>query len=144
MQISTAVQEKESNWLTVLVTVAGIIVGMVLVGVVFARMGLLNGLRGGGTTAVSPTALAITTENMQFGQETLQVKAGQPFSFLLDNKDFYGHSFDVDELDWHVQMPANDKLMIDFTAVPPGTYTIYCAVPGHREAGMVTTLIVEK
>ena len=26
---------------------------------------------------------------------------------------------------------------------PPGTYEYYCNVPGHKEAGMVGTLIVE-
>ena len=143
MQISTAVQEKENNWLTILVTVVGIIVGIVLVGVVLARMGLLNGLRGGGVTAVSSGTIIYTTEKMQFGQDVMRVQAGEPITLELDNKDMYGHSFDVDELDWHVQMPANDQVSVEFTAVPPGTYTIYCAVPGHREAGMVATLIVE-
>ena len=143
MQISTAVQEKENNWLTIVVTVVGIIVGIILVGVVLARMGLLNGLRGGGVTAVSPGTILYTTEKMQFGQDVMQVQAGEPITLELDNKDMYGHSFDVDELDWHVQMPANDQVSAEFTAVPPGTYTIYCAVPGHREAGMVATLIVE-
>ena len=28
-------------------------------------------------------------------------------------------------------------------SIQPGTYTFYCSIPGHREAGMVGTLIVE-
>jgi uncharacterized cupredoxin-like copper-binding protein len=27
--------------------------------------------------------------------------------------------------------------------LPPGSYTFYCTIPGHRPAGMVGTLIVE-
>ena len=29
------------------------------------------------------------------------------------------------------------------TGLPPGTYHIVCTVPGHREAGMVATLLVQ-
>jgi len=27
--------------------------------------------------------------------------------------------------------------------LPAGTYTFYCSVPGHKEAGMTGTLVVE-
>lgn len=144
MQVTTPVPEKTNGLFQQVALLGGILVGALLVGVVLARMGLLNGLFDSGSTAVSSSAITITTQNMQFSQDTLRVKASQATSFLLENKDFYGHSFDIDALDWHVQMPANDKFTIDFTAVSPGTYTIYCAVPGHREAGMVATLIVEQ
>lgn len=144
MQVTTQVQEKASGWLNNLALLGGVVMGVLLFGLVIARMGLLNGLRGGGATAVSPETIIVTTENMQFGQNILRVKAGEPVSLALDNKDMYGHSFDVDELGWHVQMNANDQVDAEFTAVPPGTYTIYCAIPGHREAGMVATLVVEE
>ncbi|MBK8904764.1 MAG: cupredoxin domain-containing protein [Anaerolineaceae bacterium] len=143
MQVTTPVQEKENGRSNSLALIGGIVVGVLLVGVVIARMGLLNGLTRG-ETAVSPHTIAYTTQNMQFGQDTVRLKAGEPVTFQLDNKDMYAHSFDVDELDWHVPMPANDAVVVDFTAVAPGTYTIYCAVPGHREAGMVATLVVEE
>lgn len=145
MQVTTKVSEKENNWLLNAGLSVGLLVCLLLFGLVIARMGLLNGLTSGGQTAVStPNSITFATENMRFGQTELHVQAGQPLSLQLNNKDFYGHSFDIDELAWHVQMPANDAVLVDFTAVPPGTYTIYCAVPGHREAGMEATLIVEQ
>lgn len=146
MQVTqTTVPERESGWLNFLVISGGIIVGIFLVGLVAARMGLLNGLPGGSEgTAVSPTAIPYTAENMRFGQEVLRVKAGEAITFELQNRDMYAHSLDVDELAWHVQMPANDRVAAALTAPEPGTYTIYCGIPGHREAGMVATLIVEE
>ncbi|MEZ4593708.1 MAG: cupredoxin domain-containing protein [Chloroflexota bacterium] len=146
MQATTQVQENETSGLNNYVLLGGILVGVLLFGLIIARMGFLNGLLRDGErgTAVSPTAIPSIAENMRFGQEVVQVQAGEPITFALDNKDMYAHSFDVDALGWHVAMPANDQVVVDFTAVPPGTYTLYCAIPGHREAGMVATLIVEE
>lgn len=144
MQVTPQVQEKEADWLNYFGLIGGIVLGILLVGFVVARMGLFNGIGRGNSTSVSPTAIRFTSENMRFGQEVLRVQAGEAHTFELQNNDFYGHSFDVDALDWHVEMPANDRVTVEFTAVSPGSYTIYCAVPGHREAGMVATLIVEE
>lgn len=144
MQVTTQVEGKSIDWLNYAVICLGIVVGFLLFGLVIGRMGLLNGLfSGAGATAVSPGALLYPSENMRFGQEVLVVKAGENITLELDNRDMYAHSFDIDELDLHVEMPANDQIATQLTAVSPGTYTIYCAIPGHREAGMVATLVVE-
>lgn len=145
MQISTSVQEKENDWLATLGLIVGLLLCLLLFGGVISRMGLLNGLVNRGDSAVSlpPNTLIYTTKEMRFGQTELRVQAGQEVTLQLQNYDMYAHSFDIDELDMHVEMPANNQVKIQFTASEPGTYTIYCGVPGHREAGMIATLIVE-
>ena len=70
-------------------------------------------------------------------------EAGEETTLILENHDLYGHSFDSDELNLHAKMDANGSSVITFTATDPGTYEVYCGVPGHREAGMVSTLVVE-
>ena len=145
MHVTTPVQEKESNWLNAIGLGLGILVCLLLFATVIIRMGLLNGLVNGGETAVSlpPNTIQYTTKEMRFGQTELHIKAGQEITLQLQNYDLYAHSFDIDELNLHVQMPANNQVTTQFTAPEPGTYTIYCSVPGHRAAGMIATLVVE-
>lgn len=144
MQVTTEV--KASNWINSAVIGLGIMVALGLFGLVIARMGLLNGLMRGGETAVAPpqaNTLTYTSKEMRFGQTELRLQAGQEITLNLENYDLYAHSFDVEELNLHVEIPANGQVTATFTAPEPGTYEIYCGVPGHKEAGMIATLVVE-
>ncbi|MEZ4643573.1 MAG: cupredoxin domain-containing protein [Chloroflexota bacterium] len=144
---ATSVTEHEASWLAKIGLAVGILIGLFLFGVVVARMGLLNGMVHGGETAVSlpqDNTIIYTTKAMQFGQHELHIKAGQEITLRLENYDTYAHSFDIDELDIHIQMPANDQVSTQITVAATGTYTIYCGVPGHRAAGMMAYLIVEE
>ncbi len=60
----------------------------------------------------------------------------------LENQDTNAHSFDIDEFTVHTPLPAGATSLALFTPSTPGTYTFYCSIPGHREAGMVGTLVV--
>ena len=42
----------------------------------------------------------------------------------------------------HVHGLPGQSHAISFTPTTPGTYTVYCTVPGHREAGMTATVVV--
>ena len=143
------VSEQKSNVLSRLGTVLGIGAAVVLFAVVIVRMGFFNRLFSVETPALSTAEVAaadiitLTTKNMAFGSTKLRVKAGVPVTLKLDNYDFYAHSFDIDAFDLHVAMPGNDRATVTFTPTEPGEYTVYCGVPGHREAGMIGTLIVE-
>jgi nitrite reductase (NO-forming) len=68
---------------------------------------------------------------------------GETVALRLENQDTSAHSFDIDEFTIHTLLPAGTTSLTLFTPSMLGTYTFYCSVPGHREAGMVGTLIVE-
>jgi uncharacterized cupredoxin-like copper-binding protein len=53
------------------------------------------------------------------------------------------HDFTVDGLHSHVSADAGETAEGGLRADEPGSYTYYCSVAGHREAGMEGTLIVE-
>jgi uncharacterized cupredoxin-like copper-binding protein len=102
----------------------------------------------GNTSAgVSGEALAqlpaLTAAHYRFDQAELRARVGETVALRLENSDAGAHSFDIDELNVHVAMPAGTPALALFKPSAPGTYTFYCSVPGHREAGMVGRLIVE-
>jgi heme/copper-type cytochrome/quinol oxidase subunit 2 len=54
------------------------------------------------------------------------------------------HDFAVDELGILVDAPAGETVTVTIPAdAAPGEYRFYCSVPGHAQAGMVGTLVVE-
>jgi uncharacterized cupredoxin-like copper-binding protein len=92
---------------------------------------------------VSNNGLLVQTEDFKFAQDEIRITAGTDVQLALLNSDLLSHSFDVDEWDLHIAMPANDSAEATITISQPGAYTFYCAIPGHREAGMIGVLIVE-
>lgn len=119
-----------------LALLVGLCVGAVLVGALPREAG----------AAVSPELLAslpgIDTPSMRFDQTELKAQVGQTVALRFANTSPAQHSFDVDELNVHVPAAAGKQSLIVFKPTKPGTYTFYCAIPGHREAGMVGKLVV--
>lgn len=141
---TTPKQQKAGHWATTAVLVLGSGLAIILFGVVISRMGLLNRWEQSETSVVAPTTIQLLAQDMRFGQQEIRLKASRSTTFVLDNRDFFDHSFDVDALGLHIAMPPNEEVSFSFAPNQPGTYTISCNVPGHREAGMVATLIIEE
>lgn len=139
MQAQT-LSHKTNPLLFTLLSLAGLAAAITLFVLVLNHLGLFNRFKSQPTAVSSP--ITQTTKDMQFGQ-AIEIQAGTAVELRLDNRDLYGHSFDVDALDLHVAMQPNAQTNITFTPTTPGTYEIYCAIPGHRAAGMVSTLIVK-
>jgi len=99
------------------------------------------------TTGVSAEVLAqlpaLVSGRNTFSQTELRARVGETMALRLENTDTMVHSFDIDAFDVHVAMPTSTASLALFTPTAPGTYTFYCRIPGHTEAGMKGTLIVE-
>jgi heme/copper-type cytochrome/quinol oxidase subunit 2 len=64
-------------------------------------------------------------------------------TIVLKDAGFITHNFTVDELGLQIVAPAGRTAVGELTDPAPGTYQFFCSISGHREAGMVGTLIVE-
>jgi plastocyanin len=104
----------------------------------------------GGGSAASAAAQQLTVKSMdtmKFDPATLTARVGQPIQLTLDNSaGQIVHDFDItDGVSQPVKISAQpgQKATGTFTVDKPGTYTYFCAEPGHQQAGMQGTLTVQ-
>jgi uncharacterized cupredoxin-like copper-binding protein len=100
----------------------------------------------GGRSEGAASAASVTirgTDTMRFEPASVTVRANTPTTLTLDDRGAaLVHDWTVDDLGGRrveVVVQPNRQGSVQFTA-PPGTYSFYCAQPGHRELGMVGTL----
>lgn len=87
--------------------------------------------------------IEVSASSFAFDPDEIEVKAGEDVAIVLTSTDIL-HDFTIDELDAHVAVDAGETATGGLRADEPGSYTFYCTVPGHREAGMEGTLLVEE
>ncbi len=98
---------------------------------------------GGAGVAEAPTVSGVlTVEKNAFVETSLDMNDGEVLGLFIDNKDPFPHSFDIDSLDIHVQLPPSSTTAVAIKPTGPGEIEFYCSVPGHVAAGMVGTLSV--
>jgi uncharacterized cupredoxin-like copper-binding protein len=112
------------------------------------------------------TELTLVATDIVYDANRLEVVAGQPVKLALKNDGVLEHDFSITEIphtgeaeaheevaghdmsgmsvdpEVHVAAPAGGSNSIEFTPSEPGEYEYWCTVSGHKEAGMVGTLIV--
>ena len=96
----------------------------------------------GGTQAVEIKA----ADTFKFDPPSITVKAGAPVRLTLSNSGALEHDWVVDSLEGKkVEADAKPKssASVEFTPTAARTYEYYCSVPGHRDAGMKGTLVVQ-
>ncbi len=110
-------------------------------GVAVAVTALVAGALYAGAAAQKVTVVA---KEFAYTPNKITVKAGQPVQLVLDNKGVIEHDFVVDKFKVKMGTIQPGKTgTVTFTPNAKGTFEFYCSVPGHKEAGMKGTLVVQ-
>ena len=82
----------------------------------------------------------VESHDIFFAPTEIEIPSDTEVTILLPNLGAAPHNFSIDALDISVDIAPGETKEVTITA-PEGEYEYYCNVPGHKEAGMVGTLI---
>ena len=121
-----------------------------------------------GVSTVQPaTEITVEASDFAYDPASITIPAGQPVTLTLMNTGAVEHDFVIDTIqvtdveasesgpaqhhqmdeadyDLHFFARAGESAVLKFTALEPGTYEIFCSIEGHKQAGMIGTLIVSE
>jgi plastocyanin len=108
--------------------------------------GETSGKQGSGGAQASATTLKLAADPaaLAFDKESLDAKAGK-VTIDFDNPSAIPHNVVIEENGKELAgfEPISEGEESETAELKAGTYTFYCSVPGHREAGMEGTLTVD-
>jgi uncharacterized cupredoxin-like copper-binding protein len=88
------------------------------------------------------TGDTITMVDVAFKPDSLIIAADTDTTISLPNAGVALHDFVIDDLDIFIEVKPGEAGSVIVNA-PAGKYIYYCAVPGHRAAGMEGTLTIK-
>lgn len=96
---------------------------------------------GSGGGPVAPGEVTVSLTEFAIEPATLEVDEGAKLSVV--NNGLVAHNLAVTDTDKLTKDLNNgDTATLDLAGLAPGEYEMYCAIPGHKEAGMLGTLAV--
>ncbi len=92
----------------------------------------------------APQKVRVEAKEFAYVPNRITVQAGRPVEILLVNRGVIEHDFVIDRFKVKTGLikPAQSGT-VTFTPSAKGTFPFYCSVPGHKEAGMTGTLVVQ-
>jgi manganese oxidase len=117
-----------------------IIVGLIALGAM--TLAVVAALRAPVSEAAPPTTQTVTFRLNEFSIDgPLGIPAG-PTVFEVTNDGAIPHNLVLEGGPGTPELANGQTHRLDVGNLASGTYTILCDIPGHREAGMVATLVV--
>lgn len=118
------------------------LVAALFLGVMLGRGGLPVRAGVSRQTAGPPVTLDVIASEFKFAPNALKMDAPGELTINLQNKGLVEHDVTIDGLKGKAYARAGETGKGTFTFTKAGTYTIYCSIPGHKDAGMTATLTV--
>ncbi|MBK6857617.1 MAG: cupredoxin domain-containing protein [Microthrixaceae bacterium] len=112
------------------------IFALIMVGVVAATRP-----EGGGSGSASTAPVAVALSEFAISPSTVTVPKGG--SINVTNNGSVAHNVGVTDTALKTRdLNGGESDTLDLSELDPGTYELYCAISGHKEAGMTATLII--
>ncbi|MFA6171801.1 MAG: cupredoxin domain-containing protein [Patescibacteria group bacterium] len=88
--------------------------------------------------------VTVSGTDFRFSPSEIRVKNGQQVKITFTNNGQFPHDWKVDEFSAVTPTAQpGETTEVTFTPNQTGTFQYYCAVPGHKDRGMVGNFIVE-
>lgn len=84
--------------------------------------------------------LALHMRNTAYSATTL-TGTSRPVTLYVTNDDLFWHTVTIDQLGVDLKVPVGSHRRITIAA-SPGSYSYYCRIPGHAQAGMKGVLTI--
>ena len=122
---------------------AGLTAGAAIAGVSGARHSTVG--QGPGTPSLaSPVAaileLAIEMVGVSFVPATIRIPANTPVRLVVTNHSAVFHDLVIPKLGRRIRRIGPDETAEILIRAEPGSYTFYCSIPSHTQAGMEGTI----
>ena len=136
--------------------------------IVLILLGLSLALAACSTVPVKsgPQEVTLEVTEFKFQPATVQVEVGRPVKITMRNKGAIEHDWSILEIpvtgikeapkstmqhdmgnehqpELHMSAMNGQMVQMEFTPTRPGTYEFKCTIAGHKEAGLVGTLVVK-
>lgn len=95
----------------------------------------------GGGVAAQVETITATLSEFSISLSAAEIAAGGEIA--VTNTGTMAHNLGVEGTDLiTTDLAGGETATLDISSLEPGTYTIFCEIPGHADSGMTTTLVV--
>lgn len=91
-----------------------------------------------------PPAIEIDLFSFGIAPDRFTIAAGTPTTLTLSNDTDEAHDFRIDQdaVNVHLFLTSHKRITTSITIDAPGTYQVFCSLPGHADQGMRGELVV--
>lgn len=108
--------------------------------VAFVLIAGVAAARSNAEQARQPGDIALRMHNTAYSITSIATPSGS--DLYIANDDLFWHTVTIDKLGIDLKVPVGSHRRIRLDA-PAGTYTFYCRIPGHAQAGMKGTVTLQ-